>query len=222
MDASRVFRGETAEMRLQVYGLESRGLRQVVEYGEMARATTTRNDAGIYRALTPYGGRTRHFRDIHVPRGWKALESLGQSWTISPDGRYRVITLGGDSTTGCDIAGTAPQPSSGIRLQLSRLIQLNNSILEFAFIEETFGRSGGGRAAPAPVTLILLVHRDRASREIRSELSIPAGTAGPQARCYYAERILLAPIPMGPRRGRKEFPTPPSPSPRVDIDRRSA
>jgi len=176
--------------RLAELGLTQQLLHDAIRYGELARSTCTKNDPPALSGILGWGRTTRGLREVTIPLGWRASEAGQLSTAVHPSGGIAIAVATGDTGTG--ITTSTPRtkypkgPATAAAVERNRL-QLNIFALE-ANVEEPDEEH--------PVTWLLLLARTNS--EIRCELSLP-GHIGVDDRVEdWAERIILAPLPIEP------------------------
>jgi hypothetical protein len=201
---TRIYEGVEAENRLIGLGLTRAVLEDVVKQGEYARAEATEHDPLPAGGMDAYRYRVRAFRDAHCPTGWTIVRERGLEFTVSPCGKYAVITRGGDAGVGH--ADAHPQPAGRVGDTTCDAIDDNSTLLLDANWMNSPTRDADGDT-DAWQTWMLLVYRDGDS--VWSELSLATGvreTPTGTRVLGWAERILLPTLDLSNEPGRKTAP----------------
>jgi hypothetical protein len=195
-------KAEDAPSRLEELGLTAATLGQAVQLGLAAAATCTKHDPSNLPGLMQWGRTIRGLRDTLVPQGWKSQSTYNYPTVVSPDRSVAVSVAGGDYFTGRSDGVPSTRSSKG---PVTRAAVIQNQ-LTFAELDPSFADLN-----PAPTTTWLLLHHyDQEAKEVRVELSLPAGLDADDVVTAWHERILLEPLTTAYE--------PPDTSEEVDID----
>ena len=177
---------EDAPSRLEELGLTPGDLAQAVQLGLSSAATCTKHDPSNLPGLILWGRTIRGLRDALVPRGWKSENTYNYPTVVSPDRSVAISVAGGDYYTGRTDGVPSTRSSKG---PVTRAAVIQNQ-LTFAELDASFAELN-----PAPrTTWLLLHHHDQEAKEVRMELSLPAGLDADDVVTAWHERILLEPF----------------------------
>jgi hypothetical protein len=189
---SLVYQDEAAVDRLADLGLTVDIIRNAILVGELARSTCTRNDPPPLAGILCWGRTTRGLREGTVPLGWKRSEAGQLSTAVHPSGELAIAVATGDQGTG--LANAVPRTKYPKGPATAAAVERNQ--LQLGLFEEAESDAEDEPLSPGVVTWLLLISRN--GDEVRCELSLP-GRIGPDDRVEdWAERIILAPVPIGP------------------------
>ena len=167
-------------------------LRQVIIDAEMERKNHfRRTHPRLYSGWLAYAERVALLRE-RVPTGWEILEEHGQAGVVTRDGRFRILPMTGDASTG-HLDGPGPRT-------------LKRGVCTFEAVranyETVFGHPQPQQVLlfdPCPqvsppadtITILLLVFRE--GDHLQAELAIPVEMAnsGNYTAFTYHERLLV-------------------------------
>jgi len=131
-------------------------------------------------------------RELLHSDGWIRRDDGNLPLTVDAKGRVSIVVSTGDEYTGLPDLTPSTQSSKGPRTV--SVVEVNaQQIPLFDFKKHPeIVKQGEER-----LTWILLFHRDRASNEVRSELSCPVKMNEDGQIDTWAERIILPSIPFG-------------------------
>lgn len=176
---------DDAARRLDGFGLRLDDLGAAVRHGLHAAATCTPHDPPNFAGLLGWGRTVRGLRDTLVPRGWHVDNSRNYPTAVSPDGTIAIAVAAGDYNTG--LAGT-PATRSAKGPATREAVVLNQ--MSFAELDASFALG-----VPVPKSTWLLLHyNDKSAKEVRMELSLPAGFDEEGVVTDWHERIILPPL----------------------------
>jgi hypothetical protein len=187
------------ETRLNELGLLIEDLTVAILAGDAAAATCTENDPRVLKNFTRWGKTFRGLADRLVRtdrprdlvRGWHKEEHRCLPVMVTKDDSVAITVSSGNERTGSEgafprtINPKGPQTKEAVVENQQPMPGMTNLITHLRPVE------------PQQMTWFLLYHVDRATDEIRAELSLAAGF-DPETRKTIAEwyeRILLPAMP---------------------------
>lgn len=177
---------QEADSRLAELGISSNDLIGSIQQGLASAASCTSHDPLNLPGLIQWGRSIRALRDALVPRGWRSENSRNYPTVVSPDSAVALSVAGGDHNTGLAYGTPATRSAKGPATKDA--IALNQ--LSFAELDASFAEP---ETVPK-VTWLLLHYHDRDTKEVRLELSLPAGLDSDGVVTSWHERILLPPF----------------------------
>lgn len=184
--------GARAVSRLHVLGLQNEELlRRAVQRGIAERFSCTDNDASYFKGIVGQARIVRYLRDEYAPYHFKAKNPKGYALTVSAAEDILIAVSSGDEATGNKDLNPKTKTDKGPATK--EAVQVNRDQLVLFHFPPS-------RLRPIPqldtraLTWILLFHVDYSNREVRCELSYPAGMDADDYVVEWEERILLRPI----------------------------
>jgi hypothetical protein len=209
-----VIEPDEVEARLAALGLDRRTVVGAVERGEAARNTCTANDPPATPGLTAWFRTVRALRDLLLPVGWKRNNDRNFPTVVRPDGCLRIAVATGDKNVGDPSAEPKTRSPKGplMELAVARNHEMPEQTSFFAtlglpeedeedeedVLEEEVGQDVENEVPVGPncETWVLLIRRTK--REVRCELSLPAGLGANNRVTSWTTRIVLPSIPREP------------------------
>lgn len=209
------FAGDSADARLQQYGLNIELLHAPLLLGYEAAASCTPHEPRSLPGTLVWGRAVGRLRDDLVPRGWRADSKANFETIVHPDNRHGIAVVAGTSQTGSGAGGAAPRTRTPKGPATSRAVRVNAQLS----LEEMGVAVFPGTGVPLVAdedreTLLLLHYFDPDLGEIRCELSTPAEMGGKHITAW-SQRIVLPPLPFD---GELTFPIDIDDAPDIDID----
>jgi hypothetical protein len=190
---------EDVEHQLDRLGLRPEDLQETVRAAMSLAATAT----GIHPAGAPgffwWTAQVVRLREVTFARKWKTYRMDNQEGVISPDEKTIIIPCRGDENTG--IVDGKPTTSRPRGTTYRRAVEDNQLAFELGFVPSAAGLPESTDAddqetEPSRRVWLFLTYRDRAAREVRSELSLPDQMSDRPDR--FPIRIILDPEPIDP------------------------
>jgi len=191
MDAQTTTFPEDKRRRLAELGLSEEGLRRALSEGLLARLNCTENHPPAYRGMVAWGESVRALRDELAPQGWVPSNEGNSALVVNEPGDVAITVVLGDEGTGDEAKavstkyGRGPKTFQHVRINAVQLA--------------LFPRDDPAPDAvpPTPQRVWMLLHHfDLTAREVRCELSLPIRIGDDSRPDVWAERIVLAPIPI--------------------------
>jgi hypothetical protein len=173
-----------------------KGLTRALIAEVVARATAA------YMACTPFhprnfapisrwGNGIAAMRELLVPRDWIPADRDGQPLIVSPDEALAITISSADKQTGKDTDGIQPRTSAKGAVTVNA-VEINGFL--FAEMEADAMQKARSEARFVKNTWFLLMHFDRFTGQVRSELSLPSEIDDERRIVGWWERILLEPF----------------------------
>jgi len=178
--------------RLSELGLKATTLREAVQRGFASWASCTVNHPTNYPGISFWADTIAAMRELLHSDGWIRRDDGNLPLTVDAKGRVSIVVSTGDEYTGLPDLTPSTQSSKGPRTV--SVVEVNaQQIPLFDFKKHPeIVKQGEER-----LTWILLFHRDRASNEVRCELSCPVKMNEDGQIDAWAERIILPSVPFG-------------------------
>jgi len=178
--------------RLAELGLKAEILREAVQRGFASWASCTVNHPTNYPGISFWADTIAALRELLYPDAWTRRDDGNLPLTTDAKGRVSIVVSTGDEYTG--LPGLTPSTRSSKGPRTVSVVEVNaQQIPLFDFKKHPeIVKQGEER-----LTWILLFHRDKASNEVRCELSCPVKMNEDGQIDAWAERIILPAIPFG-------------------------
>lgn len=206
--------GTDARRRLEELGLDSEALLDVARRGMAAAAGCTQNHPAVLSGILGWGETICALREYLIPEGWNRLDEANLPLTVNSDETVALTVATGDEDTGrpegspCTKSKKGPRVATAVAVNQLQLFPIPVHLRQ----DEVAGRA----------TWLLLIHRDRAARELRTELSRPVNMGEDGRVDGWSERIILGSVPFDEQFNvRPASPDTPSPDIVVEIKRRA-
>ena len=178
--------------RLAELGLRATTLREAVQRGFASWASCTANHPSNYPGISAWANTIAALRELLHSDGWTRRDDGNLPLTMDAKGRVSIIVSTGDEYTGMPDLTPSTQSSKGPRtVSVVEVNAQQKPLFDFKKHPEIV-KQGEER-----LTWILLFHRDKASNEVRCELSCPVKMDEDGQIDAWAERIILPSIPFG-------------------------
>jgi hypothetical protein len=184
----RVKIGTKARRRLAELGLESEWLLDSARRGMAAAAGCTPNHPAVLLGILGWGETICALRDHLVPRGWQRLDEGNLPLAVNEAKTVALTVATGDEDTGRPDGNPCTKFKKGPRVASA---VANNQLQLFPVPVHMRPDEATGRA-----TWLLLIHRDRVVRELRTELSRPVSMGEDGRVDAWSERILMGAVPF--------------------------
>jgi hypothetical protein len=173
--------------RLSELGLKEAILLEAGERGWVAFASCTLNHPPNFAAISAWAEAICSLGEQLVPEGWRRIDESMYPLIINKSGTVAISVATGDENTGNKdmdpLTRSAKGPKTLDAIYANRRQMIFSEMLPPIESLRTLGRD----------TWLLLVHRDIAARQMRSELSRPI-SINPKGKVNaWAERIILSP-----------------------------
>lgn len=206
--------GTDARRRLAELGLESEWLLESARRGMAAAAGCTPNHPAVLSGILAWGETICALRDQLLPRGWQRLDEGNLPLAVNEAETIALTVATGDEDTGrpegnpCTKSKKGPRVASAVAKNQLQLFPVPVHLRP----NETTSRA----------TWLLLIHRDRLMRELRTELSRPVSMGEDGRVDAWSERILLGAVPFDDQVNvDPASPNEPSPDIVIEIKRRA-
>lgn len=168
------------KQRLSELGLEESVLQYSVQRGYTAWASCTRNHPPAFGGISAWGESVCALREQLLPLGWVRLNEENLPLVVSEKGDIAISVSTADEDTGRKDGNPCTRSAKGPKT--AGVVIANQELLfpEMAIPLDVKGRS----------TWLLLIHRDKAAREVRCELSKPISMTTEGKIDGWAERII--------------------------------
>lgn len=155
------------------------------------RFSCTDNDATYYKGMVAQAKIVRYLRDEYALLGFAPKNPRGYALTLSPAGDFGIAVAAGDEATGYKDRNPRTKSDKGPATQDA--VAINRDQLFLFEMPRTSLRPVPQPDAKAR-TWVLLFHIDFIRREVRCELSYPAGMDEDGFIVEWEERIILTAI----------------------------
>lgn len=179
--------GTDARRRLEELDLETEWLLEAARRGMAAAASCTANHPAVLSGILGWGETICALRDRLLPEGWRRLDEGNLPLTVNEAGTIALTVATGDEETGRPDGNPCTKSKKGPRVASA---VANNQLQLFPVAVHLRPDDATGR-----VTWLLLIHRDRAARELRAELSRPVSMGEDGRVAAWSERIMLGAVP---------------------------
>ncbi|WVM92157.1 hypothetical protein ULG90_21015 [Halopseudomonas pachastrellae] len=177
--------------RLEQLSLEREPLREAVNQAHLQRVRLTPNHPSIFPGLEMWGWLVGAVRDQLRPLGWVAHEQSNYPLTVHSELNLAIAVASGDSYVG-NLLG---MPSSRSRKGKNTVDAVERNCQFDMFADLLPDPEELPEAGPHE-TWILLHHADTLKKEIRIELSRPAGMGKGGKINFWSERIMLGTLAL--------------------------
>jgi transcription antitermination factor NusG len=175
-------------------GLTRALLTEVISRATAAHMACTPHHPRNFAPIARWGNGIAAMRDQLVPFAWASADRDGQPLIVNPDGELAITISGADKQTGRD-GDVQPRTSAKGAVTVEAVEQngylfsdMEADAMEKARVEARFVKN----------TWFLLMHFDRVTGQVRSELSHPTKTDEERRIVGWSERILLEPFEFDP------------------------
>jgi hypothetical protein len=176
--------------RLAELGLKSSVLREAIQQGFAFWASCTPNHPSNYPGISAWANTIAALRELLHSVGWTRRDKGNLPVTVDAAGRVSIVVSTGDEYTGFEDSTPSTQSSKGPRT--ANAVEGNAQQMTLFDLRREIETQSAER-----LTWILLFHRDKASNEVRCELSCPVKINEDGQIDSWAERIILPAIPFG-------------------------
>jgi hypothetical protein len=180
--------GTDARRRLAELGLQSEWLLEAARRGMAAAAGCTPNHPAVLSGILGWGETICALRDQLLPQRWRRLDEGNLPLTVNEAETVALTVATGDEETGRAEGNPCTKSKKGPRVASA---VANNQLQLFPVAVHLRPDAPTGRA-----TWLLLIHRDRAARELRTELSRPVSMDEDGRVDAWSERIILGAVPF--------------------------
>jgi hypothetical protein len=171
-------------------GLTRAVLTEVVSRATAAHMACTPHHPRNFAPITRWGNGIAAMRDLLVPLEWTSADRDGQPLVVNPAGGLAITISGADKQTGLD-GDVQPRTSAKGAVTVEEVEQ--NGYL-FSDMEADAMEKAIAAGRFVKDTWFLLMHFDRVTGQVRSELSRPAKVDEERRIVGWSERILLEPF----------------------------
>ena len=183
---------EDVNSHLAELGLKAAILREAIQRGLASWASCTANHPTNYPGISFWADTIAALRELLHSDGWTRRDDGNLPLTVDAQKRVSIVVSTGDQYTGMPDLTPSTQSSKGPRTISA--VEVNAQQLPlFDFREHPEIVKQGEQK----LTWILLFHRDKASNEVRCELSCPVKINEDGQIDSWAERVILPAIPFG-------------------------
>ena len=176
--------------RLAQLGLTPEILDECLRRGQAAWAACTLNHPPIARGFYRWSEMVVGFREEMLRLGWKRCNEGNLPFTVSPDGKVAVAVSSGDEDTG--IAKGSPCTNSSKGPRTHKAVTVN----QYRLFDQIELLPPDLRQFQERETWILLSRLDLEAECLRAELSRPISMNEDGRVDGWAERIILATVPL--------------------------
>lgn len=175
-------------------GLTRSLLAEVVARATAAYMACTPNHPRNFAPIARCGNGIAAMRELLMPEAWTRADRDGQPLVVNPEETLAITISGADKQTGKDTTGTDDaQPRTSAKGPITVDAVERNGFL-FADMEADAMQKAREEARFIKNTWFLLLHFDRVTEQVRSELSLPSETDEERRIVRWFERILLEPF----------------------------
>lgn len=154
--------------KLNQLGLTEASLMKAARLAYVEVERCTGNDAAAMEPVLAWGKVLRYLRDELIPNGWSKGQHPELESVVSPDGSFRILSVGGNSATGTSRMPATENdkgPLTGLAVKDNRQIAFDPDIV-------------GAVPEDDMLTYFFLHHWAKQDDEIRLELSVPTHLTG--------------------------------------------
>lgn len=206
--------GTDARRRLGELGLDVELLLEGARRGMAAAAGCTANHPAVLSGILAWGETICALRDSLLSRGWQRLDEGNLPLVVNRAKSLALTVATGDEETGRPQGNPCTKSKKGPRVANA---VANNQLQLFPVPVHLRPDEATGR-----ITWLLLIHRDRGARELRTELSRPVSMGEDGRVDAWSERIILGAVPFDdPVRVAPKSPNDTGPEIDVEIKRRA-
>lgn len=205
------------DARLQVLGLTTSLLSEAIQRGHLARMSCTANDPIGAAGYAGWSHTVRALRDLLVPLGWRRNEDEQLPLTINEANTVAIAVSHGDPATGVFGRGE-PRTKYPKGPATAAFVEQNAAQLQLP-LGGNLVQLRPARALTDRTTWLLLLHPT--PEEVRAELSLPAFFSPGGHVLTWAQRIILAPLPVDPVPGLHDTDAETTPEIDISVSRRS-
>lgn len=180
--------GTDARRRLAELGLELQWLLDSARRGMAAAASCTPNHPAVLSGILGWGETICALRDYLLPQRWRRLDEGNLPLAVNEAETVALTVATGDEDTGRPEGNPCTKSKKGPRVASA---VANNQLQLFPVPVHLRPEEATGRA-----TWLLLIHRDQAARELRTELSRPVSMGEDGRVDAWSERIILGVVPF--------------------------
>ena len=203
--------------RLATLGLRVAILREALQRGKAAWASCTPNHPANFPGISAWAETVNGLRELLYPDGWTRSDVGNLPLTVDQGGRVSIVVATGDEYTG--LVDLIPSTGSSKGPRTVNVVENNAQQMTLFDLRS---RPEILKQSAERLTWILLFYRDRASNEVRCELSCPINMGEDGQIDAWAERIILPAIPFGGDNVEVPTDVPQTPIVDVKIKRRGA
>jgi hypothetical protein len=179
--------------RLAELGLTAPILKEAIQRGFASWASCTPNYPSNYPGISAWANTVAALRELLHSEGWTRQDEGNLPVTVDPAKRVSILVSTGDEYTGLTDLTPSTQSSKGPRT----VNVVEGNAQQIPLFDFKKARPEIENQNTERLTWILLFHRDKASNEVRSELSCPVKINEDGQIDSWAERIILPAIPFG-------------------------
>jgi hypothetical protein len=174
-------------------GLTRSLLSEVVRRATAAFMACTPFHPRNFAPISRWGNGIAAFRELLVPYAWTSVDRDGQPLVVNPDETLAITITGADKQTGKKSDDDRIQPRTSAKGQITvDAVEINGFL--FADMEADAMQKARSEARFVKNTWFLLLHMDRVTGQVHSELSLPSKLDEERRIIRWFERILLEPF----------------------------
>jgi hypothetical protein len=208
---------EDVNSRLAELGLKTEILREALQRGFAAWASCTSNHPSNYGGISAWANSVGALRELLHSEGWTRQDDGNLPVTVDAAGRVSIVVSTGDEYTGLTDLTPSTRSSKG-----PRTVNVVEGNAQQMTLFDLRSRPKIVKQSAESLTWILLFHRDKASNEVRCELSCPVNMNEDGQIDAWAERIILPSIPFGGENVEVPSDVPKTPQIDIKVKRRGA
>lgn len=184
----KVITDTDARRRLGELGLDADLLLEGARRGMAAAAGCTANHPAVLSGILAWGETICALRDGLLSQGWQRLDEGNLPLVVNRTKSMALTVATGDEDTGRPQGNPCTKSKKGPRVANA---VANNQLQLFPVPVHLRPDEATGR-----ITWLLLIHRDRGTRELRTELSRPVSMGEDGRVDAWSERIILGAVPF--------------------------